>query len=97
MVGPCHSPVACTPLVLTFCVLPSPLANKTPLGPRIKRDGPKVLTPQPLEQPNPACGVCLPAVTVRVDTASFTIGDFFEKVLQGALGCEEPSLDDVRR
>ena len=88
----CLYPARSDLLCLTFA-----LANNTPLGPRIKRDGPKVLTPQPLEQPNPACGVCLPAVTVRVDTASFTIGDFFEKVLQGALGCEEPSLDDVRR
>lgn len=60
----------------------------------IKRNGPKVISPQSLEPPSTACIVCGKArITLRADTSKLTLKDLYTRVLVKALGMLEPSID----
>lgn len=51
------------------------------------------LEPVSVEEPNPSCYVCGTAqLTLQVDTNTFTLGDFVQKVVKGKLGFSLPSV-----
>jgi ubiquitin-like 1-activating enzyme E1 B len=64
----------------------------------IRRTGPRVLQPESLNKPNPACFVCSSqALTLRVNVGTFTLQKLYTTVLIGSLGMVDPAIDVVNR
>jgi ubiquitin-like 1-activating enzyme E1 B len=58
----------------------------------------RLLMCTPMEPPSASCFVCgAHFVTLRVDTATFTLTDLVERVLIGRLGFNEPNIDTGSR
>jgi len=61
----------------------------------IKKTGPRVLQPQPLDKPKPDCIICGKKLLLQVNTHTFTVGQLFKQVLKKKLGMNEPCVDVV--